>query len=315
MDHFTSVDTLNVSNFLRGTITPTGSGTGTGEVNFLQPVTGLESNGKQVIPAGFGKDYDLFLTINATTTNSLPGGAATSFSTMNAILWADPLNNDGTPGVSEFSDPAFSNGIRNDIVLATGTMVSASMKFDPATMLRSADFVLSLTPTLEGSLLSDGSLRQGSLLEEKLTTPPTAFNLYPQPDGGVIDTVTDGSGTVTLSNPDGSAADFMIPDINSRTCGLAMGFSSSAVSTGMDPISLINGSRTRDGGLPRVLGSPRHAGIFRSFFDLGERVAWIFRLVKIGAEGEGRSVDVTEINRPDDLGNMGLRHDPFKFLR
>ena len=213
MDHFTSVDTLNISNFLRGTVTPTGPGTGSGTVNFLQPVTSLDSNGKQVVPAGFGKDYDLFLTINATTTNSLPGGAATSFTSMTAILWADPGSNDGTPGVSETSGPSFSNGMKNDIVLATGTMVSASMMFNPATMLRSADFVLSLTPTLEGSLLSGGSLRQGSLLEEKLTTPPTAFNLYPQPDGGIIDTVTAGSGAVMLSNPDGSAADFMIPDI------------------------------------------------------------------------------------------------------
>jgi hypothetical protein len=213
MDHFTSVSTLDVSNFLRGVITPTGSGTGSGVVNFLQPVTGLESNGKSMMPAGFNKDYDLFLTINATTTNSLPSGTATSFSTMNVTLWADPLNDDGTPSVSESSNPSFSNGMTNDIVLATGTMVSASMMFDPTTMQRSADFVLSLTPTLEGSLLSDGSLRQGSLLEEKLTTPPSTFNLYPQPDGGVIDTIADGSGTVTLSNPDGSAADFMIPDI------------------------------------------------------------------------------------------------------
>jgi hypothetical protein len=52
------------------------------------------------------------------------------------------------------------------------------------------------------------------------------------------------------------------------------------------------------------LGSPRDASIFRSVFDLGDRVAWILRLVKIGAEGEGRSVDVMEIHRPDHLGNI-----------
>jgi hypothetical protein len=33
-------------------------------------------------------------------------------------------------------------------------------------------------------------------------------------------------------------------------------------------------------------------------------VAWILRLVKIGAEAEGQGVDVTEINRPDDLGDI-----------
>jgi hypothetical protein len=57
-------------------------------------------------------------------------------------------------------------------------------------------------------------------------------------------------------------------------------------------------------GLPQVLGSPRHASIFRSVFDLGERVAWILGLVKIGAEGKGRSVDVMEIRRPAHLGNI-----------
>ena len=52
-------------------------------------------------------------------------------------------------------------------------------------------------------------------------------------------------------------------------------------------------------------------------FDLGDRVAWILRLVKIGAEGEGRSVDVMEIHRPDHLGNiadLGLALDEMKRL-
>jgi len=38
-------------------------------------------------------------------------------------------------------------------------------------------------------------------------------------------------------------------------------------------------------------------------------VAWILRLVKIGAEGEGPCTDVLEISRPDDLvdiANLGL---------
>ena len=65
------------------------------------------------------------------------------------------------------------------------------------------------------------------------------------------------------------------------------------------------------------MGSPRRAGIFRSVFDLAERVAWIIRLVKIGAEGEGRTLDVMEINRPDDLSDiadLGLALDETKRL-
>ena len=46
-------------------------------------------------------------------------------------------------------------------------------------------------------------------------------------------------------------------------------------------------------------------------------MAWILRLVKISAEGEGRSVDVMEIHRPDHLGNiadLGLALDEMKRL-
>jgi len=41
----------------------------------------------------------------------------------------------------------------------------------------------------------------------------------------------------------------------------------------------------------------------------GECVAWILRLVKIGAEAEGQALDVMEINRPAglrDIADLGL---------
>jgi hypothetical protein len=70
-------------------------------------------------------------------------------------------------------------------------------------------------------------------------------------------------------------------------------------------------------GLPQILGSPCHEGILASFFDPGERVAWILRLVETGAAGEGRTLDVMEINRPDDLrdiADLGLTLDETKRL-
>ena len=36
----------------------------------------------------------------------------------------------------------------------------------------------------------------------------------------------------------------------------------------------------------------------------GGRVAWIVRLVQIGAEGEGQATDVIQIDRPDDFGDI-----------
>jgi hypothetical protein len=34
-------------------------------------------------------------------------------------------------------------------------------------------------------------------------------------------------------------------------------------------------------------------------------MAWILRLVNVGAEGEGRSRDVMTIERPDDIADIG----------
>jgi hypothetical protein len=47
-------------------------------------------------------------------------------------------------------------------------------------------------------------------------------------------------------------------------------------------------------------------GYFSSllFVTGGVRVAWIVRLVKTGAEGEGHCTDVMEIIRPADLGDI-----------
>jgi hypothetical protein len=46
-------------------------------------------------------------------------------------------------------------------------------------------------------------------------------------------------------------------------------------------------------------------------------VAWILRLVEIGSEGEGQSLDVMGIHRPDtlaDIADLGLRQDETKRL-
>jgi len=46
-------------------------------------------------------------------------------------------------------------------------------------------------------------------------------------------------------------------------------------------------------------------------------VAWMLRLVKVGAEGEGPCADIMEIRRPDDLvdiANLGLTLAEAKLL-
>ena len=232
MDHFTPVDTMDASNYLRAVNTATSPTTSIDNLHFLMPVTGFENDGKSVTPTGFDKGYGLFLTIDGTSLGTTPGGPATSFANLNFTLWADPLNNDGTPSVSQTSDPAFSNGMTNDIVLATGTMVSASMSLDPTTMLRTADFVDRMTPTLAGSVLLDGSIKPGDLLEVKAHTPPDTFASYPQSDGSVIIVVDGGTATITL-DPQGT---ILLPDLGHTHLQLA------------DVPQFIHGSSNRDHG-------------------------------------------------------------------
>ena len=61
MDHFTPVDAMNSSNFLREVALSDGSST----LHFLMPVTGFEYNGQPVTPPGFDQEYGLYLTIDA----------------------------------------------------------------------------------------------------------------------------------------------------------------------------------------------------------------------------------------------------------
>jgi hypothetical protein len=198
MDHFTSVDTIDASSYFRSVIQPNNSFA----LHWIMPVTGFENNGQPVMPSGFDKDYGLYLTIDASG-NIGTSSTSGDYTSLNVTLWADPKDNGGTPSANETDGATFSNGTANDIVLATGTMVSASMMIDAATGTRSAIYQESLTPTLEGTKLLGGSITPGTQLEEQLTTPATAFQAILQPDGGTIDIVNDGSVTVTL-DPQGT---------------------------------------------------------------------------------------------------------------
>src|SRR3954449_7253519 len=60
----------------------------------------------------------------------------------------------------------------------------------------------------------------------------------------------------------------------------------------------------------REIGGATAVGYFRArSLSEGGCVAWVLRLVEIGAEGEGRCADVVEISRPDglvDIADLGL---------
>jgi hypothetical protein len=114
MSLFTHVDAIDASNYLQAVAQPNGA---TVE-NFIMKVTGFSDNGAAVMPKGFDTDYGLYLTLDAV----IVGGV---FETLNATLWADPKNNDGTPSATT-TGIGFSNGTSGDIALATGNGVGGN---------------------------------------------------------------------------------------------------------------------------------------------------------------------------------------------
>jgi hypothetical protein len=200
MDHFTPVDMLDTSTFLHSVIQPNNQF----DLQWVMPVTGFENNGQSMAPPGFDKEYGLYLTIDASGIlgQTTPTPVAGKYTSIDVTLWADPRNDAGTASSTVENGAAFLGNTANDIVLATGTMVSGQMSVDPATGVRNAIYVEKLTPTLEGSRLLGGSVKQGDLLTEHFTTQPDQFQVVNPGDGTSVNLVNDGSATVTLTSAD-----------------------------------------------------------------------------------------------------------------
>jgi hypothetical protein len=90
-------------------------------------------------------------------------------------------------------------------------MVSGMMSVDPTTGVRTATDVETLTSTVAGTILLDGSIKPGQQITENFTTQSDEFQALPQPEGTSIDLVNGGAATVTFSQPDGSPATISIP--------------------------------------------------------------------------------------------------------
>jgi hypothetical protein len=206
---FTPVDTLNTSTYLHSVVYPNNSFA----LEWLMPVTGLQDNGQPITPPGFDNSYGLYLTVDASGIlgQTTPTPVAAQFTSINVTLWADPKNDAGTASSTVENGAAFSGPTSNDIVLATGTMVSGMMSVDPTTGIRTATDVETLTPTLDGTVLLDGSIQPGEQITENFTTQPDEFQVVSQPDGTSVDLVNGGAATVTFSQSDGSPTTISIP--------------------------------------------------------------------------------------------------------
>src|SRR4051812_27141327 len=97
-----------------------------------------------------------------------------------------------------------------------------------------------------------------------------------------------------------------------RCCSRMARWNQSSIGGAVTPASA---RMRRSPGQPSVKGPSRDWGcdggrVFRArFLTEGGYVAWVLRLVEIGAEGEGSCADVVEISRPDglvDIADLGL---------
>ena len=182
-----TADTINITNYLHSIIQTNGSF----DEQLVLKINGFQLAGQRVAAPGFDSAYGLYFSIDAT--GQIIAGI-TTFNTLNISLMADPGNNDGTLS-SSTAGISFSNtgpsGSADDFILGTGTLYSASMAFNPVTMVRSAHYVESFAPAPNETGFF-GSIPP--LLEEFLTTPPAAFQALPQPDGTTILLVNGGTG-------------------------------------------------------------------------------------------------------------------------
>src|SRR3954454_6922666 len=137
-----TADTINASHYLYA-VQPAGGGPF--PETFLERVQSFTLGGTTVSPPGLNGppgaagSYGLYFTLNANFENV---GGVNTFHSLAVSLIADPGNNNGTVS-STPSGLSFSNtggtGAADDITLATGSLVSASLALIVGT--RHADFV------------------------------------------------------------------------------------------------------------------------------------------------------------------------------
>jgi hypothetical protein len=187
-----TADTVNVTTYLHAIHPPDGSFV----LDQLLNVVGFQLNGQPVTSPGFGSTYGLYFRINSTGQTI---GGITTYNTIDISLMADPGNNDGSISASA-TGISFSNigptGAADDLILGTGTLLSGSLAFNPATMVINAHYVESLAPAPGETAFFGTHVLTG--LDISLTTPLGALQtLPPGPDGTFIQLVNGATGQVT----------------------------------------------------------------------------------------------------------------------
>ena len=177
-----SADGISVTNFIRttnvnnlATLKQTFSGTQ------IEAVKGFTLDGASVSTPGLNSTYGLYFKISPVGTFPINGSGMTvgpaTYSSLDIQLVADVGHDDGSV-VNNAAGIGFSNvaGTSNDVVLATGSLVSASLGLNPITGARSAKYETTFQPVASEAAFFAGPTFPVSL-DIALTTPASAFQV------------------------------------------------------------------------------------------------------------------------------------------
>ena len=173
---------------------------------FLERIQGFTLGGAAVSAPGLNGtpgaagSYGLYLTLQANFENI---AGVNTFHSLDVSLIADPGNNNGTAS-STASGLAFSNtgatGAADDVTLATGSLVSASLALIAGT--RNAHFLETFHAVASESGFFVTPPTAFNLIEEFLTTPASAFSTAPGPNGSTIQMVNGGTALIDIQVPE-----------------------------------------------------------------------------------------------------------------
>ena len=197
-----SADAISVTNYIRTTnannlttLEQTFSGTQ------IQTINGFTLDGMSVTAPGLNSSYGLYFQISPAGSFPINGSGAVIgpavYSLLNMQLVADVGHDDGSvinnqAGIG-FSNPA---GLTNDVVLATGSLLSASLAISP-TGTRNAHYVTTFQPVASQAAFFAGP-RFAVDWEEFLNSPASTFHVFQLDPLTVLNVVgADGASTGT----------------------------------------------------------------------------------------------------------------------
>lgn len=187
-----SANSITLENYLRG-VNQSGQTT----LHHIQPIKSFQNDGVEVSLAGLGSLYGLYFDIQGLTASNLIGPP--TYLNLDVKLVADVNADNGTVS-STIAGIGFSNpgGVANDLLLATGSLIAASLQRDPVTDIRRGRYLdtFSLVPAQAGFFVTPPGV--AAKLEINLTTLPDRFASLAQPNGSTIQLVNSGVGTAQL---------------------------------------------------------------------------------------------------------------------